>query len=98
AMAPAGCTTPAAGVTATKPASMPEANPKAVGFPAWNASINIHANAPAAAAACVAVNACAVANPLDTELPALNPNQPTQSRPAPMSTITMLLGRMDAFG
>ena len=37
--------------------------------------------AAAAAAACVTVSACAVSTPLDSELPALNPNQPTHSRP-----------------
>ena len=52
-----GGTTPAAGVTATSPARIPEAKPRAVALPWWKLSMIIHARAPAAAATCVAVSA-----------------------------------------
>ena len=52
----------------------------------------IQVRAPAAAAVWVAVRAWAVARLLDTALPALKPNQPTHSRPAPIRVMTRLLG------
>jgi len=58
----------------------------------WTPSRINQTNAPAAAAACVAVNAWAVDRLLPTLLPALNPNQPTHSRPAPINVITRLFG------
>ena len=50
--------------------------------------MQIHVRAPAAAAIWVMAKAWPVFNPLSTELPALKPNQPTQSRPAPIMVIT----------
>ena len=50
------------------------------------------------AATCVAVSACAVSNPLFTLQPALNPNQPTHSKPAPVNVITRLFGATAVFG
>ena len=98
ATAPAGVTTPAAGVMTTRPARMPEAMPRAVALRCWTASMQIQASAAAAAAACVTASACAVFSPLDRELPALKPNQPTQSRPTPIITMTRLLGCMAVPG
>src|SRR5262245_27835960 len=83
---------PEAGVTATRPATMPDASPSAVGFPLCNHSAIIQLRPAAAAAACVAPKAETASEPLAPALPPLNPNQPNQSRPAPVSVRTMLLG------
>ena len=48
---------PAAGVTATSPATMPEASPSDVTFPWCQRSTSIHIKPAAAAAACVVVKA-----------------------------------------
>src|SRR5689334_23049535 len=56
-----------------------------------------HASAPAAAATCVLTSANAaipLAFPAD---PALNPNQPNQSRPAPSTVIVRLCGGCGLF-
>ena len=45
------------GVTATSPATMPDARPRAVGLPLWIHSTSIQLSPAAAAAACVAANA-----------------------------------------
>src|SRR5665811_2002478 len=97
-IAPYGCTTPAAGVTETNPARIPEAKPRAVAFPWCILSIRIQDKAPEAAATCVAVRACAVLSPEEMLLPALKPNQPTQRRPAPSIVMTILLGRITWYG
>src|SRR5262245_50288748 len=96
--APTGFTKPEAGVTATSPATSPEANPRAVGLPLCHHSATTHERAAQAAAACVARKAEAAFAPLAVALPALNPNQPNQSSPAPSSVITMLLGCMGFSG
>ena len=44
-MAPTGLTNPAAGVMATRPATIPEEIPTTVGLPAVTHSMNIHAKA-----------------------------------------------------
>src|SRR5262245_54013103 len=96
-MAPIGSaartgTNPAAGVIATRPATAPVTAPRAVGLPCFHASIAIQASAAAAAAVLVDAKAIA-ANPFAaTALPALNPNQPNQRRPAPMKVKSTLLG------
>ena len=51
-----------------------------------------------AAAKCVATNAL-VARPFEASaLPALNPNQPTHSKHAPMKLKTRLCGGIGSFG
>ena len=71
---------------------MPDAMPRPVALRCCTASMQTHASAPAAAATWVTVSACAVFTPLESELPALKPNQPTHSRPTPIITMTRLLG------
>src|SRR5687768_13259887 len=91
-------TNPDAGVTATSPATIPDARPRAVGLPLKIHSTR-HQLSPAAAAA-----AWVVANPVDprSELfspdPPLNPNHPNHSRAAPTRVSTMLFGCMACSG
>src|SRR6266404_2051865 len=90
--AEAGLTKPEAGVIATKPATAPEIAPSIEGFFVLDHSAAIHPSAPLAAAKCVATNALVASAPDETALPALKPNQPTQSRHAPMKLRTKLWG------
>src|SRR5262249_61673379 len=83
--APMGVTKPAAGVTATSPATAPEAAPSTVGLPRELHSVSIQPRAAAAAAVFVVVKACTASPLAASALPALNPNQPNQSRPAPIT-------------
>src|SRR5262245_800256 len=89
-----GVTNPAAGVTATRPATAPEAAPSTVGLPRELHSVNIHASAAAAVAVLVVVNACAARPLAASALPALNPNQPNHRRLAPMTVKGRLCGGM----
>src|SRR5262245_31185562 len=91
-------TKPLAGVTATSPATMPEASPSAVGLPLCSHSMTIHPRPAAAAAACVAANAEPASEEPLVALPPLKPNQPNHRRPAPRSVSTMLLGCATIFG
>jgi hypothetical protein len=77
---------------------MPDASPNAVGLPRCSHSATIQLRPAAAAAACVAVKAEAACGLLPRALPPLKPNQPNQSRPAPSSVRTMLLGCMACSG
>ena len=54
--------------------------------------------APVAAQTCVTVRARAVSRLEATAEPALKPNQPTQSRPAPRRTRVRLFGEVESFG
>src|SRR5688572_7159633 len=82
--APIGPTKPEAGVIVPRPATMPVTAPSTLGLPNLIHSMAIHAVAPAAAAVCVASIAIPAA-PFDASaLPALKPNQPTQSSDAPL--------------
>src|SRR5688572_14214943 len=83
ASAPSGPTKPAAGVMATKPATNPDATPRLVGLSCLIHSTQAHETAAAAAAMCVLTSASAAPAPADKALPALKPNQPNQSSPAP---------------
>src|SRR5262249_10642192 len=77
--APMGVSKPAAGVTATSPATAPEAAPSTVGLPRELHSVSIQPRAAAAAAVFVVVKAW-TARPLAARaLPALKPNHPNQS-------------------
>src|SRR5437763_10476203 len=91
-------TKPDAGVTATSPATMPEASPSAVGLPLCSHSATAQLSPAAAAAACVALKAEAARAPLLPALPPLKPNQPNQRRPAPSRVRTMLFGCMTCVG
>src|SRR5262245_59869463 len=93
-----GRTNPAAGVTATRPATAPEIAPRALAFPFFNHSAALQPNAAAAAAKCVATKALEASPPAARALPALNPNQPTHSRQAPMKLNTRLCGGIGCLG
>src|SRR5579875_2715561 len=90
--APMGVTKPEAGVIPTRPATAPEMPPSADGFPLRVHSAASQPSAAEAAAKCVLTKA-EVARPLAPSAePALNPNQPTQSRQAPMKLSTTECG------
>ena len=76
----------------TNPATSPEAAPSTLGLPRVIHSIPDHDSAPAAAAKCVAANALAAMPSAAKALPALKPNQPTQSKPAPSTVYVRLCG------
>src|SRR5215469_379336 len=90
-------TNPDAGVMVASPAIMPEAAPSTLGLPLCHHSTSAQLNAPAAAEKCVAANALVASVPAVSALPALNPNQPTQSRPVPMSESTTLCGIISSW-
>src|SRR5881397_4216288 len=87
-----GPTKPEAGVMATSPATAPDAAPSTVGLPRLIHSVNIQPSAAAAAPVLVAVNALTARPLASSALPALNPNQPTQSKDAPITVIGRLCG------
>src|SRR4051794_31837101 len=87
-----GPTNPAAGVITTRPATAPEIAPSTVGLPVLIHSTNSHPSVAAAAPKCVAMNALLASDPALSALPALNPNQPTQSSAAPITLSTTLCG------
>src|SRR5512137_2717746 len=91
-------TKPDAGVIVASPATMPDAAPSTLDFPLSNHSIAAQLNAAAAAEKWVAANALVASPPALTALPALNPNQPTQSKPVPISESTTLCGIIGACG
>src|SRR5688500_9953635 len=93
-----GKTNPEAGVTATRPATSPDAKPSAVGLPRWNHSAAVQDRDAAAAATCDAASADTARPLLAMALPPLNPNQPNHSRPAPSSVSTMLFGWLTCSG
>ena len=73
-----------------KPATIPVAMPTMVGLPPLIHSIAIQVKAPVAALICVTSIAMPARPSAAQELPALNPNQPTQSMAAPVTTIVLL--------
>src|SRR5258708_351531 len=93
-----GPTNPAAGVMATSPATAPEIAPSALALPFLNHSAALQLSAAAAAPKCVATNALDAHEPAASALPALNPNQPTHNRHAPMKLSTRLCGGIGCFG
>ncbi len=77
---------------ATSPATAPEIAPNTLGLPFLSHSASIQPRVAAAAPKCVATNALVARLDAASALPALKPNQPTQSRHAPITLITMLCG------
>ena len=75
-----------------RPATIPVAIPTIVALPDLIHSIPIQVNAPTAALICVTSIAIPADPSAATALPALNPNQPTQSMEAPIITIVLLCG------
>src|SRR6478735_3348907 len=92
ATAPSGLTAPQAGVMATRAETSPEAAPMLVVAPCLIRSTMAQASRPADAATAVLRNTTDAEWPAVSADPALNPNQPTQSRPAPTSTRGRLCG------
>src|SRR5947209_2494642 len=87
-----GAMYPQAGVIATSPATAPEDAPTIVGRPLTHSTMTQPSRA-AAVATWVLTNATAVTESAVSSDPALNPNQPNHSRPAPSATIGTLCGR-----
>src|SRR5882724_9814610 len=93
-----GPTNPAAGVIATNPATAPEIAPNALARPFLIFSTKAQLSAAAAAAKWVATNALDAIPFAASALPALNPNQPTHNRQAPIKLSTRLWGVIGCFG
>src|SRR6476620_607805 len=92
-----GVTNPEAGVMANRHATAPEAAPSMVGLPVLSHSATIQPSAANDAAVCVAMNALDARPLAPSAEPALNPNQPTQSIPAPITAKGRLCGAMETF-
>src|SRR6266446_4069262 len=87
-----GVTYPAAGVMPTRPTTSPVAAPTAVILPVRIRSSAAQVTSAAAAAVLVLTNASAASPFAASAEPALKPNQPNQSSPAPSSTSGTLWG------
>src|SRR5690349_12547510 len=85
--APEVLTKPLAGVIATNPATAPAAAPSTEGCPCLFQLKVVQVRAPIAAAVCVTTKALTAKPLLPIALPALNPNHPNHSNPAPSTTI-----------
>src|SRR5829696_1335737 len=96
-MAELGVTKPAAGVMATRPATAPAAAPSTLGWPLCAQATVTQARAPIAAAVFVVTNAVAARPFAASALPALNPNQPNQSKPAPSTVIVRSCGSIGSL-
>src|SRR3954462_14032274 len=95
--APIGPANPEAGVTATRPATQPDAMPSIEGLPLKIHSANIHDSAAADVATnelIKAIGAPPVASRLE---PALKPNQPTHSSEAPIMVMTSECGDISSL-
>ena len=90
--ATSGPTLPAAGVIVAKPATIPVTIPNTDGFPWRIHSMVIQASDPQAALKWVTNIAIAALLSAASADPALKPNQPTQSMPAPVTVIVRLWG------
>src|SRR6478752_9176230 len=86
-----------AGVIATRPATALDAAPTLVGRPSRIISTTNHANSAAAVANWVFMNAIPDRLFAASADPALNPNQPNQSNPAPSRTNGTLCGRIGSL-
>src|SRR5687767_1685922 len=96
-IAPFVFTKPHAGVTTTRPATIPEQNPRTLGLPRWIHSTIPQTNPAVAAASVVVVKAFEASAPEARADPALKPYQPTQSMPVPTIQRTMLCGCIGSF-
>src|SRR5512133_1168419 len=98
AIAPATPTYPEAGVTVASPATAPVITPSTLGRP-WRAhSTNIQTVAAVAADTWVAASVMPAVPFAASALPALNPNQPTHSMPAPTTESVRLCGIIGVVG
>src|SRR5262245_16906004 len=94
---PSGDTAPQAGVIATRPATAAVAPPSAVGLPRCSHSIAAHVTTAIEVAVLVLVNARAASPLALSALPALKPNQPVHSSPAPIRHSGRLWGGIGSF-
>src|SRR4051794_19327568 len=94
---PSGLTNPAAGVMATRPATAPDAAPRVVQRPSRNFSTTTQPIIAAAVAVLVLTNAKPARLLAPSAEPALKPNQPNHSRPAPSKVNGRLCGRIGSF-
>src|SRR5215207_6564190 len=85
-------TLPAAGVIATRPATAPDAAPSIDGLPLTSHSAKVQDSTAHAVARNVLMKASAAELPASSADPALNPNQPTHSRDAPIIVMGRLCG------
>ena len=83
---------------ATRPATAPDEAPTRVGLPSRIHSTMIQPSRAAAVATWVLTNATAVVPSTVSSEPALKPNQPNHSRPAPRATNGTLCGCMFSRG
>src|SRR5712671_4992552 len=90
AIAPLTPTNPAAGVIATRPATIPEHTPRRLGLPLTNHSVPAQANPATAVPNNVLKNANPALVPASSAEPALNPNHPIHKRPVPIALIIKL--------
>src|SRR5262245_9974765 len=86
-----------AGVIATRPATAPEEAPTRVGFALIHSTM-IQPSSAAAVATWVLTNATAVTLSAVSSEPALKPNHPNHSRPAPSATNGTLCGLKPSLG
>ncbi len=86
-------TYPAPGVMATRPATMPDAAPRLVGWPSRRHSTSTQDKPAAAAARKVLTKAWAAWPSAPSADPALKPNHPNHRIPVPSITSGMLCGR-----
>ena len=89
---------PQAGVIATRPATAPEEAPTRVGLPSRIHSTMIQPSSAAAVATWVLMKARPVTASTVSSEPALKPNQPNHSRPAPSATNGTLCGLKPSSG
>ena len=92
AIEPSGETAPQAGVIATRPATAAVAPPRAVGLPRCRYSMTAQATTAVEVAVLVLRNARPASGLALSALPALKPNQPVHSRPAPIRHSGRLCG------
>ena len=85
---------PAAGVIATRPTTIPVAAPTAVALRLRKRSRSVQTTSVPAGASMVLTKARLAMPFAASALPALKPNQPNHSRPAPSSTNGTLCGRI----
>src|SRR5512140_721668 len=98
AIAPPSPTKPEAGVTVASPATAPVMIPRTLARPWRHRSTTLQARAAVAAETCVAASVQPAVPLAASVLPALKPNQPTQSIPAPTTERVRLCGGIGTLG
>ena len=96
-IAPIGDSDPQDGVIATSPDTRPDAAPSVVAWPSRKRSSSSQPSEPAAPASSVVVKTTAAVWLAPSAEPALKPNQPNHSRPAPSMTRVRLCGRIGSL-